>query len=145
MDKLLRTRLTTALVLVLVFASGALLGVATDRSLGAAPAEAVARPDSTEETTERRRVPMYEQVGPDAEQKMAIDSIVSEYRVAMKALHAEFRAAYDTRYQALVEETRSAIKGVLTPEQVQAYDSLVAERDRRRAERDSTEDEDREE
>lgn len=145
MDKLLRTRLTTALVLGVVFASGVVLGVAADRSLGAAPPEEIARPDSTAETAERRRVPMYEQVGPDSAQKMAIDSIVSEYRVAMKALHAEFRVAYNTRYQALVEETRAAIKGVLSPAQVHAYDSLVAERERRRAERDSTEDEDREE
>lgn len=142
MDKLLRTRLATAVVLTVVFGTGVLLGLAADRSLAATPAGEVSRPDTTEEATPRRRVPMYERVGPDAEQKMVIDSIVSEYRVAMKALHAEFRAAYNPRYQKLVEETRSAIKGVLTPEQAQAYDSLIAESDRRRAERDAREDRD---
>ena len=33
-----------------------------------------------------------------------------------------------------LEETREAIKGVLTPEQAMSYDSLTAEHDRRRAE-----------
>lgn len=135
MDRLLRTRLTTALVLAAVFAAGLMLGLAVDRSLVVTPAEP-GRPEP--ETPSGSRRPMYEQVGPSDAQKIVIDSIVQEYRTAMKALHAEFRAAYDPRYRALVDETRSAIKGVLTPEQGLAYDSLVAERDRQRAERDST-------
>lgn len=145
MDKLLRTRLTTVVVLATVFGAGLLIGLAADRSLGAspAPAETATAAEGDEEGgTERRRVPMYEQVGPSADQKMVIDSIVQEYRAAMKGLHAEFSAAYATRYQALLEETRGAIKGVLTPEQAHAYDSLIAERDRRRAERDEREDQD---
>lgn len=140
MDKLLRTRLTTVLVLGVVFAAGLLAGFAADRSLGAAAA-----PDTEvrrEEERGERRVPMYEQVGPSEAQKILIDSIVSESRTAMKALHSEFRAAYDTRYRALVEETRNAIKAVLTPEQAHAYDSLAAERDRRREERGGRDDRD---
>ena len=137
MDRLLRTLLTTALVLTVVFASGLMLGLALDRSLVATPAH-VAR--SEEDAPDERRTPMYEQVGPSEAQKIVIDSIVQEYRTAMKALHAEFRAAYDPRYRALVDETRGAIKGVLTPEQAHAYDSLAAERDRQRAERGSRED-----
>lgn len=135
MDRLLRTRLTTALVLAAVFAAGLMLGLAVDRSLVATPAEP-GRPEPEAPSGNRR--PMYEQVGPNDAQKIVIDSIVQEYRTAMKALHAEFRAAYDPRYRALVDETRGAIKSVLTPEQGLAYDSLVAERDRQRAERDST-------
>ena len=139
MDKLLRTRLATAVVLLAVFGSGLLVGLAADRSLLATPADeavAAAEPEAPRE----RRVPMYERVGPDEAQKMVIDSIVSEYRVSMKSLHAEFNAAYSPRYRALVDETRAAIRGVLTPEQAIAYDSLIAERERKRAERDSTDD-----
>ena len=139
MDKLLRTRLATVVVLLAVFGSGLLVGLAADRSLVATPAAEAAVAAEPEAPAERR-VPMYERVGPDAAQKMVIDSIVSEYRVSMKSLHAEFRAAYNPRYQALVDETRAAIKGVLTPEQAIAYDSLIAERERKRAERDSTDD-----
>ena len=135
MDKLLRTRLITALVLVVVFGSGVMLGMAADRSMVAAPAAESDRRDEPE--TEGRRRPLWEQVGPSEAQKITIDSIVSEYRTAMKALHAEFNAAYDPRYSALLEETRAAIKGVLTTEQARAYDSLAAERDRQHAERDA--------
>lgn len=134
MDRLLRTRVTTVLVLAAVFVAGLLLGLAVDRSLTATPAKDLARTEE-EGPTERRRA-MYEQVGPSAAQKIVIDSIVDEYRIAMRALHAEFNAAYDPRYKALLHETRAAIKGVLTPEQAHAYDSLVAERDSLAAERD---------
>ena len=136
MEKNARTRLVTALVLAVVFASGALLGLAVDRSLAADPAEKVEEADEGER---RHRVPMYEQVGPSESQRVSIDSIVGEHRARMKSLHAEFRSAYNPRYEALLEETREAIKGVFTPEQALAYDSLLAERDRRRAERGSRE------
>ncbi len=134
MDKLMRTRLMTVVVLAAVFGAGVLLGMAADRSIVASPA-AESTPSKEREDGGRRR-PMYEQVGPSDAQRIAIDSIVAEYQNAMKALHAEFNAAYDPRYSALVEETREAIKSMLTPEQARAYDSLVAERDRQHAERD---------
>lgn len=135
MNKVLRTRLTTVVVLTVVFGAGVLLGMAADRSIAATPAAEAARREPSE--GESRRKPLWEQVGATDAQKIVIDSIVAEYRTAMKALHAEFNAAYDPRYRALLQETRAAIKGVLTPEQARAYDSLVAERDRQRAERDS--------
>ena len=138
MEKTLRTRLTTALVLAAVFCAGLFTGVAAHRSVAATPAVAETPADSN--AAPARRVPMYEQVGPDEAQKILIDSIVGEYRASMKTLHAEFRAAYNPRYQALVDGTRTSIKGVLTPEQAQAYDSLVAEYERRRAERGSRDD-----
>jgi hypothetical protein len=135
MDKLLRIRLTTVAVLAAVFAAGLLLGLAVDRSLVATPTDEVVRTEGEGQPTERRHA-VYEQVGPSEAQKIVIDSVVNESRTAMRALHAEFRAAYDARYKALVQETRAAIKGVLTPEQVHAYDSLIAERDSLAAERD---------
>ena len=54
---------------------------------------------------------------------------------------AEFQAAYDPRYRALLQETRAAIKGVFTPEQAHAYDSLIAERDSLAAARERHRDE----
>lgn len=140
MDRLLRTRLITAVVLALVFGAGVLLGFAADRSLVVTPSGEDARTEDEEQPTQRRPA-MYEQVDPTEAQKMVIDSIVQEYRTAMRALHAEFSAAYDSRYQAMLRETRSAIKGVLTPQQAHAYDSLIARRDSLAAERDRHRDE----
>lgn len=134
MERILRTRLTTALVLAAVFVSGLLLGLAMDKSLDATPAEGSS---GVEQERAARRTPMYEKVDPSEAQKILIDSIVRDYRGAMKTLHNEFRSAYDPRYKAIVEQARTSIKGVLTPEQAQAYDSLLAESDRRHAERRS--------
>ena len=136
MERNARTRLVTALVLAVVFTTGALLGVAMDRSLEAVPTEDT---EEVEGKERERRTPMYEQVGPSEVQMVAIDSIVDEHRARMKVLHDEFRSAYNPRYQALIEETRQAIKGVFTPQQAEEYDSLLAEWDRRRAERGSRE------
>jgi len=138
MERMLRTRLVTTLVLAVVFCAGLLVGMAADRSVVANPAVAETPADSN--AAPPRRVPMYEQVGLDGDQKVLIDSIVAEYRASMRALHAEFRAAYNPRYQALVDSTRGSIKNVLDTEQAAAYDSLVADFERRRAERGSRED-----
>jgi Spy/CpxP family protein refolding chaperone len=138
MERVLRTRLVTSAVLAVVFAAGALLGLAFDRSLATPPTEGVAESDRSEGSDDDgRRRPLYEQVGTSPEQKVLIDSIVGDYRSAMKALHAEFRAEYNPRYEALVAETRIAIKKVLTPEQAEKYDSVVADFERRRSERSS--------
>ena len=141
MDKAPRTRLITALLLVVVFGSGLIVGLALDSNLLAGTPEEAGTEEA--ESSERRRVPMYEQVGPNETQKASIDSIVRDHRESMKSLHREFREAYNPRYQAVLEGTREAIKGVLDPEQAEAYDSLLAAHDRRKAEERQRRDEDR--
>lgn len=136
MERIARTRIVTVLVLAVVFGAGVLLGLAVNRSLEAGPPEETA---AAEEAPRERRVPLYERVGPDEEQSILIEAIMKDFREAMRALHAEFREAYNPRYDALVRDTREAIKGVFTPEQAMAYDSLIAESERRRAERGSRE------
>ncbi len=128
MERVLRTRLFAGVVLAVVFGAGVLLGLALDQG-GPGPTADRGRGDDS------HRTPTYMQVHPTDQQKVLIDSIVRKDRAAMRALHEEFRAEYDPRYQALIKQTRDAIKGVLTPEQAAQYDSLLAENDRRRAER----------
>ncbi len=130
MERVLRTRLFAAVVLVLVFGAGVLLGLALDQGR-----HELGNEGDRDRAAEARRTPTYMQVHPTEQQKVLIDSIVGEHRAAMRALHEEFRAKYDPRYQALIKETREAIKGVLTPEQATQYDSIVAANDRKRAER----------
>jgi Spy/CpxP family protein refolding chaperone len=138
MERILRTRVVTGLVLAVVFGAGLVLGLAVDRSLMAEPqAEVADARAGNDSTAQSRRRPLYEQVEPTEEQKVRIDSIVDQYRSAMKSLHAEFRAAYNPRYEALVSGTRAAIRGVLTAEQAKTYDSLIADYERRRSERPS--------
>ncbi len=126
---------TTVLVLAVVFGSGAVVGAAVDglRRGGEAP-EVPTREEGGEEA-ERRRTPMYEQVGITDQQRVVIDSIVVANRTRVRTE----RAAYDSAYRAIVEETRAAILSVMNPEQRVQYDSLLAESDARRAAREQEE------
>ncbi len=139
-----RTRLVTAVTLAVVFASGVLLGLAGDSSLGAEPPEVTAaRADVDERGGERRpRTRMYEQVGPSVDQKLFIDSILNDHRARMDALHEEFRSAYYPLYQAVIQDTRGAIKEVFSDKQAREYQALLDDFDRRKAERNEKDDRD---
>ena len=131
--------LTTVLVLAVVFGSGALVGAAVDGLRGGEAPEEQAREEERE--SDRRRTPMYEQVGISDEQRVVIDSIMVANRTRVRAERAE----YDAAYRAIVEEPRAAILSVMNPEQRVQYDSLLAESDARRAAREREErEEDRE-
>jgi len=82
---------------------------------------------------------MYEQVGPTADQSLLIDSIVTEHRSKMQSLQEQFRLDYNPRYDALIDSTRESIKDVFTAEQAARYDSLIADWEERKAERDALE------
>ncbi len=130
-----KTRLLTALLLAVIFGSGFTLGLAFDRTAVANPAEAAEV--ATAEPEEERRIPMYEQVGPSPDQSVLIDSIVVEHRAKMESLQEQFRASYNPRYEALIDSTREAIKDVFSAEQAARYDSLIADYERRKAEREA--------
>ena len=137
------TRLVTAFLLVLVFGTGVVVGVAVDRGVRTNPSSedesgqmADARGDDRDDDRRERRRPMYERVGELSEsQERSIDSIVKHHRESMRALQEEFEAEYDPRYRAIIDSTRGAIMAVMTPEQAQRYDSLLTAWDRRRDER----------
>lgn len=147
-----RARLTTILLLLLVLATGSVLGIAVDRRLEARAATAEESdpkreeggrkedsPEARERSSESRRRLIVEQVGLSETQHLKVDSIVSHYRQRMreleKELEDELRRAYLPRYRELLEGTREEIKSVLTPAQRLEYDSLLMEYDRRREER----------
>jgi hypothetical protein len=134
MEHRTRTRLVAALVLASVFASGVLLGYAADR--GAAVAVASVGSNGDAPTERRRRVPVYELMNPTDDQRVVIDSIMREHRDEMNRLHADFdvaQRAYQSSYDALIQDTRDAIAAVFPPEQRAEYRRLLAENDRRRA------------
>lgn len=155
-EKGMRTRLTTVFILFLVLVAGSVLGIAMDRRLHAkavvaersdggsdrqrASGEANEAEGEAGEASRPRRL-IVEQVGLSDDQKVQIDSIVGHYRQKMRdlqgELQAELQAAYTPRYRELLEATRTEVKAVLSPGQQAAYDSLLAEHDQRRAQRQS--------
>ena len=132
-----RTKLVTAVILAVVLGTGVMLGLVSDGSLVAPPVEEATMNDADRGrvSERRRRTPMYEQVGPTEVQGVLIDSILEDQRQHMRSLHDEFRASYDPRYQAVIQQTREAILEVFTSEQASEYRVLLQEFDESRTQR----------
>ena len=132
-----RTKLVTAVILAVVLGTGVMLGLVSDGSLVAPPVEEATMNDADRGgvSERRRRTPMYEQVGPTEAQGVLIDSILEDQRQHMRSLHDEFRASYDPRYQAVIQQTREAILEVFTSEQASEYRVLLQEFDESRTQR----------
>jgi len=155
MERRQRARLASVGVLVVVFGSGLLVGLAieyTPTEAGIAVAEG-ANPDSAtprgpqneDRPRPQQRRPLYEQVGLSDEQHRHADSLVGVHRSAVRELEREFRRATDSilaasgreqelrrTVSALAGELRTGIRGVMTSEQLAQYDSLLAVDDERR-------------
>jgi hypothetical protein len=156
-----RARLTAAVVLFLVLGAGVVLGVALDRQLEARgiveaqegrpqwrPGEDQRRrgfdprsrdpsrgPREGRDSTHRRPALIVEEVGLSEGQQAQADSIYWLYRGKMRALHEEFDAEYNSRFREIMSQSREDMLAILTTEQREVYDSLLAEWDRRREER----------
>ena len=132
-----RTKLVTAVILAVVLGTGVMLGLVSDGSLVGPPVEEATMNDADRGrvSERRRRTPMYEQVGPTEAQGVLIDSILEGQRQHMRLLHDEFRASYDPRYQAVIQQTREAILEVFTSEQASEYRVLLQEFDESRTQR----------
>ncbi len=137
MERQTRTRVVTAAVLAAVFGAGTLLGFAVDGSLVAEPSPAMegataetgesVATEVGEKSSEERR-PVYTQVEPNEEQLARIEEIVKEHRARTNALDEEIRARYQAEFRVILLESRTAIKGVMTPEQAERYQELLDER-----------------
>lgn len=145
MERARRTRLATLGILALVFAAGALTGLASQRSVATPTAETEPRAEEREGRSSRRddggrRPAVYEdeRLGLSSEQLATADSILGASRERYRTLYAkveEARDEFERERAALVTGTRGELKALMTPEQAALYDELLAEFDRRRAER----------
>jgi hypothetical protein len=138
-----RTKLVAAMVLATVFGSGLLLGYAAPGR----PAEATTVDASETDTpsTERvRRPPVYESMDPTPEQRVRMDSIMVAHRERMNLLHEDFsvaQQAYQTQYDALIQQTRDAITSLFPEDRRAEYRRrLEEEYDRPRQEREKLND-----
>lgn len=155
MSQTARTRLLTAGVLIAVFGTGILVGLAVDSELGASPspadtvetgesAQTAEAPEAEEPRSERRY--LYQQVGANESQLSRIDSIVQEHRVRRNAIDEELQQVeeeFSVRYRSNLLETREAIKSVLSADQAAEYQRLLDEWDaERQAERENGDEKD---
>jgi hypothetical protein len=137
MSESTRLRISATAILVLVFGSGILVGLALDRAVtpaSGAPSDLTTVVfDSSEEVDEPEaegsRGYVIDEVTVDPEQRILVESILESYRQQV----AEAAEAHRLEYSALAAATREAFRGILTETQQAQYDSLL---EVRRAERD---------
>jgi hypothetical protein len=123
-----RTRLSAILYLILVFASGVLVGVVSTRLYAVkASVPAPAPPRTMAEFTRRYTDEMRQRVGVNDEQVAAVKKILIDTKKRYDDLRREQRPMRDRIQQEQVD----AIRAVLTDAQKPAYDAWRAERAKR--------------
>ncbi|HAY76897.1 MAG TPA: hypothetical protein DCY33_03565 [Gemmatimonadetes bacterium] len=138
-----RTRLTTVVLLLVVFGTGLLIGFAVGNEVMSEPENdgsmvaAEIEVDTNESEVEPRRRRIYDQVEPNEQQLRVIDSIVTVHRGRTNTLDEEMRAQLNSGFRLILLETREAIKDVLTSEQAAEYQRLLDENDARRQDREN--------
>ena len=120
-----RTRLSAILYLILVFASGVLVGVASTRLYAVkASVPAPAAPRTMAEFTRRYTDEMRQRIGVNDEQVAAVDKILADSKKRYDDLRREQRPMRDRIQQEQVD----SIRAVLTDAQKPAYEAWRAER-----------------
>lgn len=119
-----KTRLKLLLAVLTVFALGCITGAALDSAYRLQARNS--RSDHQEDFFESMR----SKLNLNNEQATQIRSIVDETRTEYRQLRGEVRPRYDS----IREKGRTRIRALLTPEQQQKFDAMLAERDARRDE-----------
>ena len=117
-----RTRLKMWLVLVAVFVLGCVTGVALT---GLYRSRASTGPESRERAMHERFERMRTELSLTDQQTAAVRTILDETRNEYRALRTEMRP----RFEEPRLKARSRIRALLTPEQQQKFDAMVAQQD----------------
>jgi Spy/CpxP family protein refolding chaperone len=123
-----RTKLKMWLVLVAVFVLGSVTGVALTglyRSRAAGD-----RPETREKAMHERFEKMRTELKLTDEQTKAVQAIIDETRNEYRALRTELRPRFEEPRQ----KARARIRALLTPEQQQKFDGMIAQQDAQRDE-----------
>jgi Spy/CpxP family protein refolding chaperone len=115
-----RARLLSAALLVVVFVAGTLVGAATDRAIGA--------PDSHKRGRHGMETELLERLRLDERQEREVETILERRRAEAAEIWSEVKP----RLNQVLAATRDDLSRVLTPEQLEEYDRLMAERSRRK-------------
>jgi hypothetical protein len=124
-----RTRYSAILYLILVFASGILVGVVSHRLYVTSTVSATA-PRSMAEFRRKYLAEMKTKVGVDDGQIASVNRILDDAKTKFDDLHKKDKALHD----AISKEQVDSIRALLTPPQKISYDNWRAERARQHAE-----------
>jgi len=123
-----RTRVSAALYLVLVFASGILVGVVSHRLYvtTTVSATAIPAPRTMDEVRQKYLADMRAKVGVNEQQVASVNQILDDTKRKFDELHAQEKPMHDK----VTQEQVDAISALLTPPQKVAYDKWREERAR---------------
>src|SRR5205809_2864784 len=124
-----RTRLKMWLGLVAVFVLGSVTGAALT-GLYRSRAAAGDRPETREKAMHERFEKMRAELNLTDDQTKAVQAVIDETRNEYRALRTELRPRFEEPRQ----KARARIRALLTPEQQQKFDSMVARQDAQRDE-----------
>ena len=113
-----RARVLSAVLLVVVFVAGVLVGAAADRAL---------EPRSHRSWRQRHEAEILERLRLDEGQRSAVEKILARRRSEARKVWNEVKPRLDR----VVAGIREDLSRVLTAEQLAEYDRLMAERSRR--------------
>ena len=124
-----RTRVSAALYLVLVFASGILVGVVSHRLYVTSTVSAtgiIPAPRTMDEVRKKYLADMRAKVGVNEQQVASVNQILDDTKRKFDELHAQEKPMHDK----VTQEQVDAISALLTPPQKIAYDKWREERAR---------------
>src|SRR5712692_9750032 len=124
-----RTKLKIWLVLVAVFVLGSVTGAALTGLLYRSRASNE-RPEAHEKAMHERLMKMRTELNLTDEQTKAVQAIIDETRNEYHALRTELRPRFEEPRQ----KARARIRALLTPEQQQKFDGMIAQQDAQRDE-----------
>jgi hypothetical protein len=125
-----RNRYSAFLYLILVFASGILVGVVSYRLYVTSTVSATATPRTMDEVRKKYLSEMRAKVGVNDEQLASVNQILDETKKKFDDLHKQEKPLHD----AIQQEQIDSVNALLTPQQKIAYENWRAERARLQAE-----------
>lgn len=120
------SRLTIALYVGLIFASGVVLGVFGHSLYAVTSVKSYRRP-TPEEVRKKTLAEMQGRMKLTDEQVSKINSIYDETRARVSEVHEKYRPQMD----AITKDQRDKVRSILSPEQVGEYEKMLKERDER--------------
>jgi len=135
-----KSRLTAFLTLLLVFASGAVLGAVAHRLyMVNSVMSGVAKRPTPEEFRKRQVDEMRDRVKLDDSQMAAFNQILDQTKNSFDQTHKQYNAAN----RAIWDEQRNKVRAILRPDQVVLYDKVMAEHDAARKQHERERDHDK--
>ena len=123
MNQRTRIRIALWLAIVVVFALGCVTGAALDSLYRSRASSARAlRAHDTDQFLENMR----RDLSLDDQQSQQIRAILEDTRNQYRALRTEVKPRYET----IRQQARTRIRSLLSPEQQQRFDAMIAERDK---------------